>query len=49
MNDWWKNNGSKINEKLDDMECHEYHDSTKLLIDINDKLSETLDLLKTRK
>ncbi len=46
MNEWWKNNGSKINEDLDDMICQEYNDVAKTLIKMNDKASEILDLLK---
>ena len=48
MNEWWNNNGSKINEKLDNMVCQEYNDVTKTLIKMNDKASEMLNLLKNR-
>jgi hypothetical protein len=48
MNEWWKNNGNKINEDLDDMECHEYNDVAKTLDKMNEKASEMLNLLKNR-
>jgi hypothetical protein len=45
---WWEDNGTKKSgQPLDAMECHEYHESTKRLIDMNDKASEILEMLKT--
>jgi hypothetical protein len=44
---WWSNNGYKTqNDTMDLMDCHEYHESTKRLIDMNDIASEILELLK---
>lgn len=45
---WWGDNAHKKSSEnnLDLMECHEYHDSTKKLIDLNNLASELLDLLK---
>lgn len=45
---WWVDNGHK-KEDFDLMDCHEYHESTKSLIDMNDEASELLELLKKRK
>ena len=46
MNEWWSKNGHKINEDLDDMDCHEYSDDVKVLNDLNKKASELLKKLK---
>jgi hypothetical protein len=48
MNDWWDNNGSKINEDLDDMVCHEYNDVAKTLDKMNEKASELLKMIKSK-
>lgn len=49
MLDWWVENGSKKDPKeLTKMECHQWHDSTKILININDEASEILNLLKQK-
>lgn len=45
MNKWWQDNGKKQGD-LDDMSCHDYPESTKMLISINKKAQEMLDLLK---
>lgn len=45
MNKWWEDNGKKQAD-LDNMECHDYHDSTKALISLNNKAQEILDLLR---
>jgi hypothetical protein len=44
MNKWWEDNGKKQGD-LGDMDCHDYHDSTKALISLNNKAQELLDLL----
>jgi hypothetical protein len=43
---WWLENGNKKTGKTSIMECHEWRDSTKSLIDLNNKASEILTLLK---
>jgi len=46
MNKWWEDNGAKTYlRKLDNMECHEYRDSTKKLIEIKKKLDLLGDLI----
>lgn len=44
MNQWWVKNGKK-HEGLDDMECHDYHDFTKKLISMINKVEKLSDLL----
>lgn len=46
MNQWWVENSNKKNDETSHMECHEWHNSTKSLIDMNDLASEILTLLK---
>ena len=44
---WWEINKNKTTDmKLTDMDCHDYHDSTKSLIKMNELASELLDLVK---
>jgi hypothetical protein len=44
---WWEDNGTrKSGETFDTMECHEYHESTKALIEMNNLASKLLDELK---
>lgn len=43
LNLWWENNGHKVStDPHDVMECHEYSESTKCLINMNDKLDKLL-------
>ena len=47
MNNWWIENGKKKkSEPLTYMDCHDYHDSTKALVSLNNKAQEILDILK---
>lgn len=46
MNQWWVENSDKKSGETTLMECHEWHDSTKSLIDMNRMTSEILTLLK---
>lgn len=46
-NEWWKNNGRKLSEPLDDMICHDFTDSRKTLNSMSDKLDEMLKLVKS--
>lgn len=48
MRDWWVNNGKKKRsiDVFDEMECHDYHESTKSLMkmtELVDKLSNHLE------
>ncbi len=44
---WWEDNGrKKSKDNIDLMDCHEYNETTKTLIDINDKASEILKKLR---
>ena len=48
---WWEDNGSKRTYEgvtLDEMDCHEYHESTKTLIDMNNSAEKLLKLLKEK-
>ncbi len=42
---WWENNGPKAAGNLDDMPCHEHHDSTKCLMKMNELLDKMNELL----
>jgi len=46
--EWWEKNGTKKGEEdnLDILDCHEWHESTKTLIDMNNMASEFLEHLK---
>lgn len=43
---WWAKNGRKQRSDLDDMDCHEHHDSTKALIAANEAVDRMLEILK---
>jgi Zn ribbon nucleic-acid-binding protein len=43
---WWEENGKKYSEDVSDMQCHEHHESTKSLIEMNrvmDKMIKVVD------
>ena len=46
--EWWGKNGTKKRgqDKFDTMDCHEWHESTKILINLSNKASELLEELK---
>lgn len=45
---WWADNGYKVrgDDTFDDMDCHDYHDSTKHLIKLNEEADKLLELLR---
>lgn len=47
---WWMNNSKKIRDKdvFDEMNCHEYHDSTKILDECLMKTNELLEYFKNK-
>ena len=50
MKKWREENGQKkTDEKFSTMNCHEYSDSTKLIMKIKEKAEEILEELKERK
>lgn len=49
LHDWWNENGHKPIFKIDsNLDCHEYHETTQLLMDMNDKLDELEAFLKRK-
>ena len=44
---WWEENGKKVDE-LTDLPCHEHHESTKSLIEMNRLLDKMLKVLDSK-